>query len=162
MTEKKNKDKKQELEKEAVATEKTDTAPTGGKTDAEGEKLAEEVVEVLSDTDKLAAEVESLKAQIEKQHNDYLLLMAEFDKYRKRTLREKADLLKNGGESCIRAILPGIGAVERALQAIETSSVKAALKEGLHPIYNKVRVYPEQTGVKQMETENGVFDPATH
>ena len=162
MTEKKNKDKKQELEKEAVATEKTDTAPTGGKTDAEGEKLAEEVAEVLSDTDKLVAEVESLKAQIEKQHNDYLLLMAEFDNYRKRTLREKADLLKNGGESCMRAILPVIDDVERAMQAIETSSDMAALKEGLNLIYNKFRVYLEQNGVKEMETKDVDFDPEKH
>ena len=80
MTEKKKKDKKQELEKEAVEKENVTQADTVENADSEGEKLAEEAAEVLSDTDKLSAEIETLKAQIDKQHNDYLLLMVEFEK----------------------------------------------------------------------------------
>lgn len=162
MTEKKKKDKKQELEKEAVEKENVTQADTVENTDSEGEKLAEEAAEVLSDTDKLSAEIETLKAQIDKQHNDYLLLMAEFDNYRKRTLREKADLLKNGGESCMKAILPVIDDVERAMQAIESSTDIAALKEGLNLIYSKFRAYLEQNGVKEIETKDVDFDPEKH
>ena len=162
MTEKKKKDKKQELEKEAVEKENVTQADTVENADSEGEKLAEEAAEVLSDTDKLSAEIETLKAQIDKQHNDYLLLMAEFDNYRKRTLREKADLLKNGGESCMKAILPVIDDVERAMQAIESSTDIAALKEGLNLIYSKFRAYLEQNGVKEIETKDVDFDPEKH
>ena len=162
MTEKKKKDKKQELENEAVEKENIGLADNAEKAGTEDEKLAEAAEEVLSDTDKLSAEIDSLKAQIDKQHNDYLLLMAEFDNYRKRTLREKADLLKNGGESCIKAILPVIDDVERAMQAIESSSDIAALKEGLNLIYSKFRTYLEQNGVKEMETKNVDFDPEKH
>lgn len=162
MTEKKKKDKKQELEKEAVEKENVTQADTVENADSEGEKLAEEAAEVLSDTDKLSAEIEALKAQIDKQHNDYLLLMAEFDNYRKRTLREKADLLKNGGESCMKAILPVIDDVERAMQAIESSTDIAALKEGLNLIYSKFRAYLEQNGVKEIETKDVDFDPEKH
>ncbi len=162
MTEKKKKDKKQELEKEAVEKENVTQADTVENADTEGEKLAEEAAEVLSDTDKLSAEIETLKAQIDKQHNDYLLLMAEFDNYRKRTLREKADLLKNGGESCMKAILPVIDDVERAMQAIESSTDIAALKEGLNLIYSKFRAYLEQNGVKEIETKDVDFDPEKH
>ncbi len=162
MTEKKKKDKKQELENEAVEKENIGLADNAEKAGTEDEKLAEAAEEVLSDTDKLSAEIDSLKAQIDKQHNDYLLLMAEFDNYRKRTLREKADLLKNGGESCMKAILPVIDDVERAMQAIESSSDIAALKEGLNLIYSKFRTYLEQNGVKEMETKNVDFDPEKH
>ncbi len=162
MTEKKKKDKKQELEKEAVEKDNVTQADTVENADSEGEKLAEEAAEVLSDTDKLSAEIETLKAQIDKQHNDYLLLMAEFDNYRKRTLREKADLLKNGGESCMKAILPVIDDVERAMQAIESSTDIAALKEGLNLIYSKFRAYLEQNGVKEIETKDVDFDPEKH
>ena len=162
MTEKKKKDKKQELENEAVEKENVDLVDNAEKAGTEDEKLAEATEEVLSDTDKLSAEIESLKAQIDKQHNDYLLLMAEFDNYRKRTLREKADLLKNGGESCMKAILPVIDDVERAMQAIESSSDIEALKEGLNLIYSKFRTYLEQNGVKEMETKNVDFDPEKH
>lgn len=162
MTEKKKKDKKQELENEAVEKENVDLVDNAEKACTEDEKLAEAAEEVLSDTDKLSAEIESLKAQIDKQHNDYLLLMAEFDNYRKRTLREKADLLKNGGESCMKAILPVIDDVERAMQAIESSSDIEALKEGLNLIYSKFRIYLEQNGVKEMETKNVDFDPEKH
>ncbi len=162
MTEKKKKDKKQELENEAVEKENVDLVDNAEKAGTEDEKLAEAAEEVLSDTDKLSAEIESLKAQIDKQHNDYLLLMAEFDNYRKRTLREKADLLKNGGESCMKAILPVIDDVERAMQAIESSSDIEALKEGLNLIYSKFRTYLEQNGVKEMETKNVDFDPEKH
>lgn len=162
MTEKKKKDKEQELEKEAVEKENVTQADTVENADTEGEKLAEEAAEVLSDTDKLSAEIETLKAQIDKQHNDYLLLMAEFDNYRKRTLREKADLLKNGGESCMKAILPVIDDVERAMQAIESSTDIAALKEGLNLIYSKFRAYLEQNGVKEIETKDVDFDPEKH
>lgn len=162
MIEKKKKDKKQELENEAVEKENVDLVDNAEKACTEDEKLAEAAEEVLSDTDKLSAEIESLKAQIDKQHNDYLLLMAEFDNYRKRTLREKADLLKNGGESCMKAILPVIDDVERAMQAIESSSDIEALKEGLNLIYSKFRTYLEQNGVKEMETKNVDFDPEKH
>ena len=162
MTEKKKKDKKQELENEAVEKENVDLVDNAEKAGTEDEKLAEATEEVLSDTDKLSAEIESWKAQIDKQHNDYLLLMAEFDNYRKRTLREKADLLKNGGESCMKAILPVIDDVERAMQAIESSSDIEALKEGLNLIYSKFRTYLEQNGVKEMETKNVDFDPEKH
>ena len=76
------------------------------------ENLPEEEVD---ETAKLTAEIDDLKAQIDKQKDDYLRLMAEFDNYRRRTLREKADLARNGGESCMKAILPVIDDVERAM-----------------------------------------------
>ena len=162
MAEEKDREKSQVIEdevpeknKEEAAEQQPQDAETGEPEVAAEEGEADEAA-------KLSAELDTLKATIEKMQKDYLLLMAEFDNFRKRTLREKADLLKNGGESCMRAILPVIDDIERAMQAIETSSDMAALKEGLNLIYNKFRVYLEQNGVKEMETKDVDFDPEKH
>lgn len=116
----------------------------------------------VDETAKLTAEIEDLKTQIEKQKDDYLRLMAEFDNYRRRTLREKADLVKTGGEACMKAILPVVDDVERAMQAVDGSNDIAALKEGVNLIYNKFRSYLEQNGVKEMETDGVEFDADKH
>ena len=123
------------------------------------ENLPEEEVD---ETAKLTAEIDDLKAQIDKQKDDYLRLMAEFDNYRRRTLREKADLARYGGESCMKAILPVIDDVERAMQAVDSSNDVEALKEGVNLIYNKFRTYLEQNGVKEMETIGVDFDADKH
>ncbi len=123
------------------------------------ENLPEEEVD---ETAKLTAEIDDLKAQIDKQKDDYLRLMAEFDNYRRRTLREKADLARNGGESCMKAILPVIDDVERAMQAVDSSNDIEALKEGVNLIYSKFRTYLEQNGVKEMETIGVDFDADKH
>ena len=158
MTEKKKKDKKQELEKEAVEKENVTQADTVENADSEGEKLAEEAAEVLSDTDKLSAEIETLKAQIDKQHNDYLLLMAEFDNYRKRTLREKSELIKNGGENALTQLLPVVDDFERALQNIHKAEDLTGVAEGVDLIYNKFVSYLASQGVKAMEVVGKPFD----
>lgn len=123
------------------------------------ENLPEEEVD---ETAKLTAEIDDLKAQIDKQKDDYLRLMAEFDNYRRRTLREKAELARNGGESCMKAILPVIDDVERAMQAVDSSNDVEALKEGVNLIYSKFRTYLEQNGVKEMETIGVDFDADKH
>lgn len=87
------KEKKESLNQEPEVSEETGSEEGG----EEGE--ADEAA-------RLSAELETLKATIEKMQKDYLLLMAEFDNFRKRTLREKSELIKNGGENCMKAILP--------------------------------------------------------
>ena len=111
---------------------------------------------------KLSAELETLKATIEKMQKDYLLLMAEFDNFRKRTLREKAELIKNGGEGCMKAILPVIDDFERGLAAVEESNDLEAVKEGMNLIYNKFKTYLEQNGVKEIPTKDVDFDTEYH
>jgi molecular chaperone GrpE len=84
--------------------------------------------------------------------------MAEFDNYRKRTLREKADLIKSGGESALTALLPVVDDFERALQTIRAAENIDAVKEGIEFIYNKFISYLSQQGVKPIETEDKPFD----
>lgn len=162
MSDKKKKKASQTSDNEAAEKLDETTCQSGETTEEAASPANEASAEEQDESVKLTAQIEELKSQLEKQHNDYLRLMAEFDNFRKRTLREKADLIKSGGESCMKAILPVIDDFERGLQAIETSEDIDAVKEGMQLIYNKFRSYLEQNGVKEMETLNCDFDPDRH
>jgi len=95
-------------------------------------------------------------------NDSYLRLMAEYDNYRKRTIREKADLIRNGGESVILQMLSVFDNLERAVEANETATDIAAVKEGIELIYQQFAAVLKQQGVKKIETDNADFDPALH
>lgn len=101
------------------------------------------------------AEIESLKTQI-------LYKTAEFDNYRKRTLKEKAELILNGGEKAVSAILPVIDDMERAIDNGEKTDDPAVLREGMELIYQKFMKALESLGVKKIDTENADFDTDLH
>ena len=93
------------------------------------------------------------------QMNDsYLRLMAEFDNYRKRTLREKAELIKSGGEGVLTDLLPVIDDFERALNNVKNTDDISAVIQGLELIYSKFIAYLSQQGVKVIETKERQFD----
>ena len=114
------------------------------------EDAAEEQVDPL---EKALAEIEELKKQA-------LYKQAEFENYRKRTLKEKADLILGGGEKTVTAILPVIDDFERALA--DKSDDPAAIREGMQLIYNKFIKILEGLGVKKIETENADFNVDFH
>lgn len=118
--------------------------------------------EELCETDKLTKEIDSLKQKIEEQNNQYLRLMAEYDNFRKRTLKEKSDLLKYGGETVLTRILTIIDDFERGLQAIETATDINAVKEGMILIYSKFMDYLKQNNVTVIETDNIDFNTEFH
>lgn len=118
--------------------------------------------ETCGETDTLSAENERLKAQVEELKKDYLLARADLENYRKRTLKEKADLIRNGGESCLKELLPVIDDFERAMQALTTATDIEAVKEGITLIYNKFKTYLDRNGVKEIATENADFDTEYH
>ncbi|MBQ7824348.1 MAG: nucleotide exchange factor GrpE [Bacteroidaceae bacterium] len=140
-------EKDSELE---ISSEKTD------------KKDEEQQADTADASDNLAAEVEELKKKVEKLNHDLLLSRADFDNYRKRTLREKAELLKNGGEDCLKRILPIIDDFERGLLSISETSEVEAVKEGMNLIYNKFKTYLEQHGVKEIKTDKQDFDTEYH
>lgn len=91
-----------------------------------------------------------------------LRLMAEFDNYRKRTLKERSDLIKTAGTAVLSDMLPLVDDFERALKAMETTEDVAAVKEGIDLIYGKLIAFLLQNGVKPIPTENEVFDTDLH
>jgi molecular chaperone GrpE len=116
---------------------------------------AEEPEEEKDPLEKALAEIEQLKTQM-------LYKTAEFDNYRKRTLKEKAELILNGGEKAVSAILPIIDDMERAIENGAKTDDPQVLREGMELIYNKFVKALEGLGVKEIETENADFNTDVH
>jgi molecular chaperone GrpE len=120
------------------------------------ESFPEEIIEKTDESSD--SEIDEL-AQMK---DAYLRLMAEYDNYRKRTIKEKADLIKNGGEKVLTGLLPVVDDFQRALENIEKSPDMAAIKEGIELIYNKLISFLQQNGVKAIDSAGAIFDPDLH
>lgn len=107
-------------------------------------------------------EIEELKEKLEKEKKEYLFLMAEFDNFRKRTLKEKSELIKNAGESVFKGLLPIVDDFERALKAAQDTDDAKAMREGMELIYKKLKKFMEQNGVKEMDPDDKEFDADRH
>lgn len=102
------------------------------------------------------------EAALEKEKKEYLFLMADFDNLRKRTIKEKAEILRNGAENAMKGILPIVDDFERGLQAISDTDNADAVKQGMQLIYNKFIKYLEQNGVKPIESTGADFNDDLH
>ena len=151
-------------EKENNQEEELKTQATPNECDEEtvGQETSQENEAPLTEEEKLAQELEKANEQIEEQKDKYLRLSAEFDNYRKRTMKEKAELILNGGEKSISSILPILDDFERALKNMETATDVAAVKEGVELIYNKFMSVLGQNGVKVIETKEQPLDTDYH
>ena len=151
-------------EKENNQEEELKTQATPNECDEEtvGQEVSQENEAPLTEEEKLAQELEKANEQIEEQKDKYLRLSAEFDNYRKRTMKEKAELILNGGEKSISSILPIVDDFERALKNMETATDVAAVKEGVELIYNKFMIVFGQNGVKVIETKEQPLDTDYH
>ena len=130
---------------------------------AKGSKEKEEkTTDEQSAEEQPADEVEKLQNELDSLKDKYLRLSAEFDNYRKRTMKEKAELILNGGEKCISSILPIVDDFERALKNMETAEDVAAVKEGVELIYNKFMTVLGQNGVKPIETKEQPLNTDYH
>ena len=151
-------------EKENNQEEELKTQATPNECDEEtvGQETSQENEAPLTEEEKLAQELEKANEQIEEQKDKYLRLSAEFDNYRKRTMKEKAELILNGGEKSISSILPIVDDFERALKNMETATDVAAVIEGVELIYNKFMSVLGQNGVKVIETKEQPLDTDYH
>jgi molecular chaperone GrpE len=119
------------------------------------EAKAEEPAEEKAPLEKAQAEIEELKTQL-------LYKAAEFDNYRKRTLKERAELILNGGEKVITAILPILDDMERAIENGEKTDDPEVLREGMTLIHQKFMKTLESQGVTKIEANNADFDTDLH
>ncbi len=103
-------------------------------------------------------EIEVLQNKYDELNNSYLRLHAEFDNYRKRTLKEKVEIIKAGGERVLTDIIPLVDDFERALETVQNADNKEAIVEGLELIYSKFISFLNQNGVKEMEAIGEKFD----
>ena len=140
---------------EEVAAEQT-------KSENNENEAAAEKTEVGDEATELGKKVELLEKELENSKKEYLFLMAEFDNFRKRTLKEKSEIIKNGAENAMRDLLPVIDDFERALKAIDENGELDSLKQGVDLIYNKFMKYLEKNGVKPIDSTGKDFDTELH
>lgn len=137
---------------------------------AQQEQLADEVQNTEQQTqegktdenESPEAIIAQLNEQLEHEKKEYLFLMADFENYRKRVLKEKADLIKNGAESAMRDLLPVVDDFERALDAINKGGDNEGLKEGVNLIYSKFVKYLESQHVTAIDSTGKDFDTDVH
>jgi molecular chaperone GrpE len=159
MSKDKNVNTEEQLQEENVTNQTEETLQTSDEQDStnkEGSTESAETPEVEIDPLEAAqAEIAELKKQI-------LYKVAEFDNYRKRVIKEKADLIMNGGEKVITAILPVMDDMERALEQMRKAEDVQAVVEGVELIQKKFMGILEKQGVKPIETKDADFDVEVH
>lgn len=157
---KQNKEQAQEPEvdqQQAEATaQQADVQDEAAAQDAQAQELE---VEVEVDPEE---QVKLLQEQLEKEKKEYLFLMADFENYRRRTLQEKQDLVKNGGQKVLEGILPVVDDIERAIDAIGQGGDLDSLKEGVDLIHNKLLSFLKSNHVEPIESTGELFDTDLH
>ena len=130
------------------------------------ENNSDEVTEEQTESNEAAEEatdpLKEAEAQIADLKDKYLRTMAEFDNFRKRTIKERQELIFNGGEKTITALLPVIDDMERAIASGEKTDDPQVLREGMQLIYQKLMKVLESQGVSKIETEDADFDTNLH
>lgn len=150
--------KKQEEWKEELEEDATQEIPQEDITDVEDNDVEEDLNEDEASEETLEKQVEELTTQVNDWKDKYLRLSAEFDNYRKRTMKEKAELILNGSEKSIVSFLPIVDDLERAVKNAETSTDTEAIKKGIDLIYDKFLSILSQFGVKKIEAEGQPLD----
>lgn len=143
-------------EKEAIKDQTSSEMPLNEK------ETAEDASAQMSDEEKLQKELDEANIKLADLNDKYLRQIAEFDNYRKRTIKEKAELIKNGGERTIEAILPVLDDFERALANMAKDESAKEILTGIELIYNKFVSALKQNGLHKIETEGQVFDTDFH
>lgn len=150
MSKEKDTKKKEEELKDSEKEQKTDVSAD------ESEKAEEKAEETEKDP------LEAANEQIAELKDKYLRSVAEFDNYRKRTMKEKAELIVNGAEKAVSAILPVMDDMERALATAEKTEDVEALKEGMKLIFQKFEKCLKGLGVNKIDTKDADFDTDFH
>ena len=149
----------EELKEEQPATE--NTQETAGTEQADNSDADSEDTDKKAETEE-EDEITNLKSQISTLKTELLYKAAEFDNYRKRTLKERAELILNGGEKVITAILPILDDMERAIDNGAKTDDPEVLREGMTLIHQKFIKALEGLGVKKMDTADADFDTDLH
>ena len=160
---KKSTSAEEKLHREAPDTETFDDVQEAAEeTESQVDEANEMINKELADIDALNKQLADAQAQVEKEKKEYLFLMAEFDNFRKRTVKEKGELIKNASESVLKGLLPIVDDFERGLDASANIEDAAEVRKGMELIYQKLVKYLEQNGVKAIDSTGKPFDAELH
>ncbi len=146
--------------KKSKQTQKPQADETAQQSDAQAQQPTEAAP--AAETEQQETPKIDYEAKYNALNDTHLRLMAEFDNYRKRMMRERADLIKNASERVVVDLLPIVDDFERSLKSMETASDVAAVSEGVNLIYQKILTLLKQQGVSVVETENQPFNEEIH
>lgn len=150
-------------EKETVETENVDKEADGQEdVDKESAENAADDKEAASEETEEQSALDKALDKIAELQDKYLRSVAEFDNYRKRTLKEKTELILNGSEKAVCAVLPVVDDIERAISNGQNTDDPEVLKEGMLLIYQKFEKVLESLGVKKIDTTDALFDVDIH
>ncbi|MEE1083421.1 MAG: nucleotide exchange factor GrpE [Paludibacteraceae bacterium] len=138
------------------------TAADNAASEATEATAAEAETATAEPVDERDARIAELEAQVAAQKDQYLRLYAEFDNYKKRTLKEKAELIQTAGKNVLEQMLPLIDDVERAMASVKTADSVDGVKEGVDLIYNKFVKFLDSNNVKEIETVGLPFNTDFH
>jgi len=141
---------------------KGETQTTDNKDNNTNETLAEDTGQTNVSQQETEKEIASVQEKLAEMQDRYLRLSAEFDNFRKRTLREKMELSKYATENLFIKILPVMDDFDRAISHMDEAQDCAAMKSGIDLIYNKFAEFLKQNGVKEVETSDGEFNVDLH
>jgi molecular chaperone GrpE len=148
----------EERHDEPMPADKTENNKPSAETEQDGQAASA----VATDSEEVRGAEEEMMAKLTEMQDRYLRLSAEFDNYRKRTLREKIELAQSGGERVIVSLLPIIDDFDRAMTSMHTTDDCGAVKAGLELIYSKINEFLRQNGVKEIEAFNEPFNSDLH
>ena len=150
------------MEEKEIKIEDSDMSANTSESVAEGGEFADSETNVTENATEEKDPLESAKEEISELKDKYLRSVAEFDNYRKRTLKEKAELILNGGEKTVAAILPVLDDMVRAIAIGDKTEDLQVLRDGMKLIYAKFQKALESLGVKKIETDGADFDTDVH
>ncbi len=139
---------------QATESQEDDANPT--------EPAEEAATEAATEEEKLLKALAEAEAKYNDLHDKYLRQMAEFENYRKRTLKEKSEIILNGSANLMTAVLPVLDDMDRALDAMAKTDDAESCREGFKLIATKFHTTLEQNGLKRIETESQPFDTDFH
>ena len=134
----------------------------GQESDSPSDSESSEDVKEEDNPEVCEEESEKLRSELDEYKDKYLRLMAEFDNYRKRVLKEKSELILNGGEKVISSILPVLDDIERAEESMTTIEDMKSFQEGVSLIFEKLKTILEKNGLKKMDTVGEQFNVDFH
>lgn len=154
--------KVENAEEQTVENAAEATATDNAASEATEATTAETETATAEPVDERDARIAELEAQVAAQKDQYLRLYAEFDNYKKRTLKEKAELIQTAGKNVLEQMLPLIDDVERAMASVKTADSVDGVKEGVDLIYNKFVKFLDSNNVKEIETVGLPFNTDFH
>jgi molecular chaperone GrpE len=132
----------------------------GGNQDKE--QLTDDLKAFEERSNEMQAQLKAFEEKTQEMHDKYLRLSAEFDNYRKRTMKEKTEIIKTASEDLMIKIIPVVDDIERGIKAMNESNDPDAVREGMNLIYARFKEFLQQNGVKEIEAVNQDFNTDVH